>query len=95
MILRFVEDLRFIKLCHNFQFLNPYYPITTLKRATLNILFQDVKNDKERYWLGWDNSGSTPAEGVCLHHPAGDVREHLVAGQALAVARRRGEHVKV
>lgn len=23
-------------------------------------------------FLGWDNSGSTPTSGTCIHHPAGD-----------------------
>jgi hypothetical protein len=27
------------------------------------------------YFLGWDHSGTTPVEGICIHHPRGDVKK--------------------
>ncbi|HRH38664.1 MAG TPA: T9SS type A sorting domain-containing protein, partial [Flavobacteriales bacterium] len=27
------------------------------------------------YWAGWDNSDIAPTSGVCMHHPAGDVKK--------------------
>ncbi len=30
-------------------------------------------NNTTLSFLGWDNTGSTPTEGTCIHHPSGDV----------------------
>jgi lysyl endopeptidase len=32
-----------------------------------------LKNTPGITLLGWDKTGNTPAEGICIHHPAGDV----------------------
>jgi len=34
-------------------------------------------------FLGWDNTGSTPTEGTCIHHPSGDVMKISLDSESL------------
>ncbi|WP_165836036.1 trypsin-like serine peptidase [Marinifilum breve] len=36
-------------------------------------LRNSLENEIDFIWLGWDRSGNTPSEGVCIHHPSGDL----------------------
>jgi len=39
-------------------------------------ILRDEPSVGEKVWLGWDNSGNTPTEVNCIHHPAGDVMKY-------------------
>ena len=61
--------------CNGSVELGRYYTGATLKAYrkesdfALIELDADLKEEPERYWLGWDNSNNTPQSGTCLHHP--------------------------
>jgi len=52
------------------------------------VLFEledDIPDNFTPYYAGWDATGSTPPNGVCIHHPNGDVKkisttEDIVSG---------------
>jgi hypothetical protein len=35
------------------------------------------------YFLGWDNSGTPPLSGTCIHHPAGDIKKISIENDPL------------
>lgn len=36
-------------------------------------LVQDLEENENLFWLGWNRTTATPINGVCIHHPYGDV----------------------
>ncbi len=47
-------------------------------------LGQDLPNNENLYWLGWDRSGETPSCGVGIHHPAGDLMKISIEEQSFS-----------
>lgn len=43
--------------------------------AMLLELHQTVPKTYEPFFLGWDRSGTTPAQSISIHHPQGDVKK--------------------
>jgi len=49
-------------------------------------LLEPVPFTYQPYYAGWDRSGSTPAGGVSIHHPLGDVKKISKEDHALSIA---------
>lgn len=66
--------------------LNTDFALAELEDNIIN----DINAVGEKVWLGWSRSSSSPTDGICIHHPRGDIAKLSLEYNTLSIANYNG-----